>query len=156
MKILMVCLGNICRSPLADGILRRKAKEQGFEIEVDSAGTANYHVGKAPDLRMIKTAKNRGTDISMLRARQFKASDFSAFDQIFIMDENNYADVISLATSPEQVDKVKFLLNEMHPNTDAKVPDPYYGSQQDFEDVYDLVDKAIDHLLINLKKVKKI
>lgn len=143
----MVCLGNICRSPLADGILRRKVLEKGLNIEVDSAGTANYHIGKAPDSRMIKTAANRGTDLSFLRARQFKAKDFEEFDKILVMDKNNYSDVISLANSEEQRNKVDFLLNVVQPNSNNEVPDPYYGTQQDFEEVYDLVDEAIDQLV---------
>ncbi len=154
MKILMVCLGNICRSPLADGILRRKVLEKGLDIEVDSAGTANYHIGKAPDSRMIKTAANRGTDLSFLRARQFKANDFDAFDLIFVMDRYNYEDVISLAKSKEQRQKVNYLLNVVEPNTNNEVPDPYYGTQKDFEEVYDLVDHSIDQLIDKLE-IKK-
>lgn len=150
----MVCLGNICRSPLADGILRRKVLERGLDIEVDSAGTANYHIGKAPDSRMIKATANRGTDLSFLRARQFKANDFDAFDLIFVMDRYNYEDVISLAKSKEQRQKVNYLLNVVEPNTNNEVPDPYYGTQKDFEEVYDLVDHAIDQLIDKLE-IKK-
>ena len=147
MKILFVCLGNICRSPLADGILRRKNSEQNLNFKVDSAGTANYHVGEAPDVRMIQTAKKFGTNIDNLRARQFTKSDFEDFDVIFVMDKNNYKDVIHLASNQHEKDKVKLILNELYQNSNSEVPDPYYGSQLDFDNVYKLLDKATDQII---------
>lgn len=143
----MVCLGNICRSPLADGLLLRKIKEKQLDFTVDSAGTANYHIGKAPDLRMIKTAASYGTPIDFLRARQFTAKDFQHFDLILVMDRSNYQNVIRLASSDEEIKKVHFLLDYLYPGQEAEVPDPYYGSQKDFEEVYELLDKATDALI---------
>lgn len=145
----MVCLGNICRSPLADGLLLRKIKERQLPFTVDSAGTANYHIGKAPDLRMIKTAASHGTPIDFLRARQFTAKDFQHFDLILVMDESNYQNAIRLANTQKEKDKVKFLLDFLYPGQRAEVPDPYYGTQKDFEAVYDLLDKATDALIQN-------
>lgn len=147
----MVCLGNICRSPLADGLLLRKINEQGLDIEVDSAGTANYHIGKAPDSRMIRTAAAHGTPIEFLRARQFTPSDFENFDLILVMDPSNFQDVIRLAKNLEEKKKVKYLLDFLYPHQNQSVPDPYYGTQHDFEAVYELLDKATDALLQYLK-----
>jgi protein-tyrosine phosphatase len=146
MKILMVCLGNICRSPLADGLLRRKVSENKLKIEVDSAGTSAFHVGDAPDHRMTTTAKNRGTDISFLRARQFESKDFLAFDLIYVMDQSNLKNVLALAQNEEDKMKVKLILNEIS-NSDAEVPDPYFGGQLGFEQVYDLLDEATEKII---------
>lgn len=143
----MVCLGNICRSPLADGLLLRKIKERNLNWSVDSAGTANYHIGKAPDQRMIKTAAQHGTPIDFLRARQFTSTDFQNFDLILVMDQSNYQNVIRLASSNEEIKKVHFLLDYLYPGQSAEVPDPYYGTQKDFEEVYELLDKATDALI---------
>lgn len=152
MKVLFVCLGNICRSPLADGLLRRKVKEQGLAIEVDSAGTANYHVGEAPDSRMIATAKKFGTDISFLRGRQFVKQDFCEFDLIYVMDQSNYANVVRLASNQDERSKVNLLLNELTPDSNDEVPDPYYGSQRDFDYVYELLDQATDKVIEKIKQ----
>jgi protein-tyrosine phosphatase len=146
----MVCLGNICRSPIADGLLLRKIKEQNLDAQVDSAGTANYHIGKAPDLRMIQTAAAHGTPIEFLRARQFSNQDFENFDHILVMDQSNYENVIRLAQSADDRNKVQFLLDYLYPNQKAAVPDPYYGSLEDFEQVYQLVDSATDALILKL------
>lgn len=147
MKILFVCLGNICRSPLADGILRRKAKELGVEILVDSAGTAAYHVGNPPDARMIETARQKGTDISFLRARKFTQQDFEEFDQIYVMDQENYMNVIDLARNEDDQQKVNLILNVLYEGEDREVPDPYYGGQEGFELVYDLLDQATEKII---------
>lgn len=149
-RILFVCLGNICRSPLADGILRRKATEQNLNIEVDSAGTAAYHIGNPPDTRMIATAKSRGTDISFLSARQFQQADFDLFDLIYVMDQSNLQNVMRLARNQADKEKVKLMLNETFPNEDMEVPDPYYGGQAGFEHVYDLLDAATDKIIEKL------
>ncbi|MGV3632367.1 MAG: low molecular weight protein-tyrosine-phosphatase [Bacteroidota bacterium] len=146
-SVLFVCLGNICRSPLGDGILRRKIRERGLQLTVDSAGTAAYHIGKGPDSRMIATAKNRGTDISFLRARQFSVQDFRDFDLIYVMDKSNYQNVIRLAEDESQLGKVRFALDEIFPGEQQEVPDPYYGEQEDFDHVYDLMDKVTDSIL---------
>jgi len=151
MKVLMVCLGNICRSPIADGLLRQKVNEERLNVEVDSAGTISMHAGSAPDSRMISTAKNRGTDISFLKARQFTAADFELFDVIFAMDKNNKRDILSLAKTNADKQKVHLLLSEISDQEEANVPDPYYGTSKDFEHVYDLVDKATNTIIQKIK-----
>lgn len=139
-KILMVCLGNICRSPLAEGILRSKLSCDKFLV--DSAGTASYHVGSSPDRRSVEVGKKYGLNISNLRGRQFQPSDFDTFDHIFVMDESNYQNVIALARSEEDIRKVNFILNEVYPNQNYSVPDPYYGGNEGFENVYKMLDEA--------------
>lgn len=148
MKILMVCLGNICRSPLAEGILREKLNHGPHEV--DSAGTAAYHVGEAPDPRSIKIGRKYGINISDLRGRQFSVEDFDRFDQIYVMDESNYQNVIRLARNESDKAKVDFLLNQTHPGTNEEVPDPYYGGDQGFENVYQMLDKATDKIVQQL------
>ncbi|MFM7566631.1 MAG: low molecular weight protein-tyrosine-phosphatase [Flavobacteriales bacterium] len=150
MRILMVCLGNICRSPLADGILRYRVSQKNLNWVVDSAGTAGYHVGSPPDDRMIKTAYKNGIALSSLRARQFTCDDFEAFDRIYVMDRSNYKNIITLAKSPTEKAKVHFLLDHLFPNQEEEVPDPYYGSQKDFDHVFHLTDRAINQLLKDL------
>jgi len=152
MKVLFVCLGNICRSPLADGLLRKKVQEQGLVVEVDSSGTASYHVGEAPDARMIATAKKFGTDISFLRGRQFVKQDFREFDLIYVMDKSNYTNVVRLASNQDDISKVSLLLNELSPNSNEEVPDPYYGCQRDFDYVYELLDQATATVIEKIKK----
>ena len=151
MKILMVCLGNICRSPIADGLLRQKVNEEHLDVEVDSAGTIGLHAGSSPDSRMITTAKNRGTDISFLKARQFTVADFDQFDVIFAMDKNNKRDILSLAKTAEDKQKVHLLLSGISDQEEANVPDPYYGTSKDFEHVYNLVDKATNTIIQKIK-----
>ena len=148
-KILMVCLGNICRSPLAEGIMRSKLSE---DFTVDSAGTGGWHAGELPDKRSIATAKNRGLDITNQRARQFKRSDFEIFDHIFVMDNSNYKDVLALAPNEEAKSKVKLILNEIFPNENVDVPDPYYGGQDGFENVFDMLDQACEEIARKLKQ----
>ena len=143
----MVCLGNICRSPLADGVLRHKVNKLNLNIIVDSAGTANYHIGASPDKRMIATAKMKGVDIGFLKARQFEYKDFEEFDSIFVMDQNNYKNVIQLAKTDQDKCKVKLLLDFTSKVHRKEVPDPYYGTQTDFEEVYELVDQATDAII---------
>src|SRR5699024_8484616 len=130
LKVLMVCLGNICRSPLAEGIL--KSKVDADRVEVDSAGTGNYHIGALPDPRSIKVAQENGIDITDQRARQFTEADFEEFDYIFVMDQSNYENVIRLAPSKEHHRKVHLLLNELNPGADEEVPDPYTGGPEGF------------------------
>jgi protein-tyrosine phosphatase len=139
-KVLMVCLGNICRSPLAEGILKSKLPKSTFLI--DSAGTANYHVGNPPDPRSIAVGNKYGIDISNLRGRQFSVNDFDSFDLIYVMDESNYRNVISIARSDQDKNKVKYILNEIYPNQNYDVPDPYYGGDHGFENVYKMLDEA--------------
>ena len=143
----MVCLGNICRSPLADGLLREKVKQLNLDIVVDSAGTSNHHVGQAPDTRMSAIASQKGLTIDNLKARQFTKTDFGDFDLIFVMDKSNYSNVVALASSEEDRAKVHLMLNELHPNQDLEVPDPYFGGEQGFTDVYNLLDDATNALI---------
>ncbi|PXX23449.1 low molecular weight protein-tyrosine-phosphatase [Arenibacter sp. ARW7G5Y1] len=138
-KVLMVCLGNICRSPLAEGILKSKLDKK--TILVDSAGTASYHIGKKPDGRSISIAKKYGIDISQQRCRQFTAKDFSEFDIIYAMDRSNYANIVALAENEEQIAKVHLLLQRSN-STHKEVPDPYYGGEDGFEEIYHLIDSA--------------
>jgi protein-tyrosine phosphatase len=150
-NVLMVCLGNICRSPLAEGILRHLAKVQDLAIEVDSCGTANYHVGAKADSRSIKKAKEYGIDISGLRGRQFQIADFDMFDLIYVMDQSNYNNVIALARNEQDKQKVKLILNEISDNN-SEVPDPYYGEADGFEHVYQLLDKACQNIIKKLNQ----
>lgn len=142
MKVLMVCLGNICRSPLAEGILKSKVGSDA--VFVDSAGTANYHEGNLPDERSIEVAHKYGIDITDQKARQFSIADFDTFDLIYVMDDSNYHDVIGLSRNDEDVQKVKMILNEPEPNSNKSVPDPYYGGEQGFENVYKMLDEACE------------
>lgn len=149
MKVLMVCLGNICRSPLAHGLLREKVEKAGLNVEVDSAGTSNFHVGEAPDPRMRETAKSFGLNIDDLRARQFVKNDFEDFDLIYAMDQSNYRNILSLASTDEDRSKVRLILNESNPESNLEVPDPYYGGDQGFVDVYKMLDIATDKIIEN-------
>lgn len=145
-KILMVCLGNICRSPLAEGILRSKL-DSNFII--DSAGTGGWHAGETPDKRSIQTAKNHGIDISNQKARKFSIADFDLFDYIYVMDQSNYKDVINLAPDEAAKAKVALILGDS-----KEVPDPYYGGQEGFENVYYLLDQACEEIAKNLSAKK--
>jgi protein-tyrosine phosphatase len=149
-KILMVCLGNICRSPLAEGLLASKLPKSKFSV--DSAGTGNYHTGKQPDSRSIETAKKNNIDISFQKARQFSTKDFDEFDYIYVMDNSNYDDVIFLAKTPEHKKKVDLILNELFPGDNVDVPDPYYGLQNGFDMVYEMLDQATELIAEKLKQ----
>ncbi|HLV24404.1 MAG TPA: low molecular weight protein-tyrosine-phosphatase [Moheibacter sp.] len=141
MRILMVCLGNICRSPLAEGILRSKLNETFF---IDSAGTGSWHVGKEPDKRSVSVAKKYGIDISSQRARQFSPSDFEKFDLILAMDSSNYSHIMAMAQTDEQRNKVRLMLE------DKDVPDPYFGEDDGFEVVYRLLEEAAEKIVKEL------
>ena len=144
----MVCLGNICRSPLAQGILESKIKQYQLKnITVDSAGTGNWHSGSAPDTRSINIAKKNGIDISHQKARQFNTNDFNTFDKILVMDTTNYRSLLKLASSEEDIEKVKLILDYSFPNEKASVPDPYYGTNNGFENVYHLLDEACEKII---------
>lgn len=145
----MVCLGNICRSPLAEGILKSKLPKDKFVI--DSAGTASYHIGSPPDRRAMNIAEKNGLDISSLRDRQFSIDDFERFDYIYVMDESNYNNVMALARNEEDRNKVRFILNETYPNQNYDVPDPYYGGTEGFENVFKMLDEACDVIAASLK-----
>ena len=145
----MVCLGNICRSPLAEGILSLKGKR--LNLEVDSAGTAAYHIGKQPDIRSIEIANKYTIDLNQQRARQFSRADFDKFDIIYAMDTNNYAHLISLASTETERNKIRMILNEINPKAYQSVPDPYYGGENGFQDIYNMLDKACDKIIQNIE-----
>ena len=147
MKILMVCLGNICRSPLAHGILASKVPSS---VVVDSAGTSGYHEGALPDSRSITVAHQHGIDITSQRSRQFTVKDFDVFDIIYVMDDHNYSDILSLARNSSDKLKVKLILNEVKDTKNLNVPDPYYGGKQGFTNVYKMLEKACTNIASNL------
>lgn len=146
MKILMVCLGNICRSPLAEGILQVKAKAKGLNWTVDSCGTSGWHEGNLPDSRSIQVAKKYGLDITNQRSRKLQAEDLANFDIIYAMDSQNFQDIKRLAKSEKEADKIKLILNESHPNRNQAVPDPYWDNNG-FENVYRMLDEACDKII---------
>jgi protein-tyrosine phosphatase len=145
MKVLMICLGNICRSPLAEGVLKNKVKEHQLDWEVDSAGTGGWHAGELPDRRSIAVAKKYGIDLTDQRARQFQKSDLDTFDLILTMDKSNFKDIQRFAKTDEQRAKIHLIMNFSRPNTDFEVPDPYYDNR--FQLVYDLLDEACEKLI---------
>lgn len=150
-RVVMVCLGNICRSPLAQGILESKVDKK--KVFVDSAGVASWHVGKTPDTRSIAVAAAHQIDIAQQKARQFTKEDFNNFDRIYVMDKQNYKDVLSLASSQEQKNKVELILNVVD-STSTEVPDPYYGGADGFEKVYNQLDKACQIIAASLESTK--
>lgn len=145
MKVLMVCLGNICRSPLAQGILENQAKEKNVKIYVDSAGTAGYHVGSPPDIRAINIAKKYGIDITNQKARKFQLEDFDNFDIIYVMDQNNYNDLLNYNINAQQAKKIILIMNEVDANSNIAVPDPYYNDG--FENVYQMLLKTCQKII---------
>ncbi len=146
-KVLMVCLGNICRSPLAEGILKSKVKNT--HVLVDSAGTAGYHIGNPPDSRSIAVAKKYGVDISKQTCRKFSVLDFERFDIIYAMDKTNYEDIVQLSKTKEQASKVHLLLSEID-RSEKEVPDPYYGGKDGFERVFQMIETACEHIVKQL------
>ena len=150
-KILMVCLGNICRSPLAEGILASKLPKGKFTV--DSAGTGSWHIGRQPDERSIAVAKKNKINISTQKGRQFSVADFDAFDYIYVMDSSNYNDVVELAKTQDHRDKVQMILNDLFPNENVDVPDPYFGLPNGFEIVYNMLDEVCE--VISKKLIEK-
>ncbi|MEC8636164.1 MAG: low molecular weight protein-tyrosine-phosphatase [Bacteroidota bacterium] len=144
-SILMVCLGNICRSPLAEGILKNKLPKKNFRI--DSAGTAGYHIDKAPDIRSVEIAAKNGIDISNQKARKFTADDFDRFDKIFAMDRRNLNHIKQMARTLDDSKKVSLLLGN------DEVPDPYYGNKDSFIKIYGIIDRACEELSDKLQKM---
>jgi len=141
----MVCLGNICRSPLAEGILKNKLPKKNFRV--DSAGTSGYHIGKAPDIRSVEIAAKNGIDISNQKARKFTTDDFDRFDKIFAMDRRNLNHIKQMANTMEDSKKVSLLLGN------DQVPDPYYGNKDSFIKIYHIIDRACEELSDKLQKM---
>lgn len=150
LRVLMVCLGNICRSPLAEGVFIQKSAELGLFAKTDSCGTSNWHQGEAPDQRAIRAAKENHFDIGYLRARQLLASDFDQFDYIFAMDHSNYTDIVKLAKTDEHRNKVHLYLEFAGIAEPLDVPDPYYGDYTDFLEVCRLLDQATERVVERL------
>lgn len=146
MKILMVCLGNICRSPLAEGILKTKIKAKRLPWKVDSAGTGSWHVGELPDPRSVATARKNGINITDQRARQFRSADLDEFDLILTMDHSNYRDVLRFATNDEQRAKIQMIMNFVYPNNNMDVPDPYWDDEG-FDKVFQMLETACDAII---------
>jgi protein-tyrosine phosphatase len=144
MKVLMACLGNICRSPLAEGILRKKITDRKLNASVKSVGTSNYHVGDGADLRSIEVARKHNVDLSSHRGRQFVTADFDKFDRIFAMDRTNYRDILNKARNESDRSKVEMIMNVVEPGSNNEVPDPYYGGGDGFETVYQMLDEACE------------
>jgi protein-tyrosine phosphatase len=148
MRILMVCLGNICRSPLAEGILQEKVKKAGLDWVVDSAGTNHYHTGDAPHPLSQKIALINGIDISQQRARRFTTEDLTQFDKIYALAGDVLNDIQRITGNKFDSAKVDLLLNEQYPGKNLDVPDPYYGGEPDFHEVYELLDEVCDQLIL--------
>jgi len=149
MKILMVCLGNICRSPLAEGILQDKAWKAGLNWSVESAGTNGYHIGKAPHHLSQKVALIHGIDISQQCSRKFTAEDFDRFDKIYAMAADVIDEIKQIAKNKYDARKVDLLMNELYPGKNRDVPDPWYGPEPGYHSVYDMIDEACDKIIEN-------
>ncbi|MEI6946772.1 low molecular weight protein-tyrosine-phosphatase [Paraflavisolibacter sp. H34] len=147
MRILMVCLGNICRSPLAEGILEHKAKQAGLNWQVDSAGTTSYHIGEAPHRLSQKVARLNGIDICHQRARRFERSDFDRYDKIYALADDVLEDIRMIGRDKFDPAKADLLLNELFPGEDRSVPDPWYGAEDGYHEVYELIAQACDRII---------
>ena len=143
----MVCLGNICRSPLAEGILKSLVHQKGLDWQVDSAGTGGWHAGELPDPRSRAVALENGIDIRDQRARKLRASDLDDFDLILAMDASNFNNILALATQEEQKQKVRMILNYRNPGRNEQVPDPYYGGESGFQEVFKMLEQACNALI---------
>jgi protein-tyrosine phosphatase len=146
MKILFVCLGNICRSPLAEGIMADKARKHHLNVEVDSCGFETFHRGDPADPRSVAVAEAHGIDLSDHVARMFTVRDFDNFDRIYVMDRSNYQDVMGVARDSQDEEKVDFILNLVTPGENRPVPDPWYGINDGFQKVYRMLDEACEIL----------
>lgn len=154
MKILMVCLGNICRSPLAEGILQKKIDRLGLDWQVDSAGTENYHVGEPPHHLSQKVAAHHGIDISRQRARRFTRQDFDRFDKIYALATDVYTEIKQIGGEKAPMEKVDLLLNELQPGKNHSVPDPWYGPEAGYHEAFELIDRACDRIIEKYTKAE--
>lgn len=151
MKILLVCLGNICRSPMAEGILRDMIRKEGLPWETDSAGTSDYHVGEAPDRRARDTMTERNIDINDLRARQLRSSDFEEFDHLLAMDESNLKNMLAVAPNADLAKKARLIMDHAPDHPLREVPDPYFGGDEGFVEVFDMLTVACRELLNDVR-----
>jgi len=147
MNILMVCLGNICRSPLAEGILQKKTKEAGLNWKIDSAGTSSYHEGDAPHVLSQKVARLYGIDISKQTCRRFVKDDMLRFDKVYVMDKEVYADVKKISGDLWDPEKATLLMNEVYPGENTEVPDPWFGGEEGYHLVFDMISEACDAII---------
>lgn len=152
MRILMVCLGNICRSPIAEGIMKQKILENKLDWEVDSAGTESYHIGEAPHRFSQKTCLSHGIDISDQRARRFSKADFDRFDKIYALANDVYEEIKSHGGKDAQMEKVTLFVNELRPGNNEDVPDPYYGGEEGYTLVYELIEQTCEAIVDKYKK----
>lgn len=156
MKILMVCLGNICRSPMAEGILKHKINKAGLSWQVDSAGTNGFHIGEAPHRLSQKVSLANGIDISRQRSRLFIPDDFDEFDKIYAMANGVIGEMKQISKEKFDRSKVDLLMNELKPGANLDILDPWYGPEADYHQVYDLIDKACEALIINHRQTKQL
>jgi len=154
MKILMVCLGNICRSPLAEGILKHKAKAAGLNWHIDSAGTNGYHIGEAPHRLSQKVAKLNGIDICDQKARLFVKEDFDRYDKIYALADDVLDEIKWMAKEKYDAKKIDLLLNELHPGKNLSVPDPWYGPEPGYHEVYKIIEAACDAIIRKYEDVQ--
>lgn len=147
MRILMVCLGNICRSPLAEGILQHKVKQAGLSWTIDSAGTNGYHNGEAPHPLSQKVARQHGIDISHQRSRRIRPEDLSHYDKIYVMAEEVIHDMKRVLRQPIDPDKVDLLMNALHPGSNMDIPDPWYGPESGYHEVFAMIDQACEAVI---------
>ena len=152
MKFLFVCLGNICRSPIAHGLLKHKAAQLGLNWEVDSAGTSDWHDGELPHERSIRTMKNHGIDITYQRSRPIRRKDLEHFDIIYVMDSNNHYDVKNMAKSEQEISKIRLVMNEVNEGMNQAVPDPWGLTEKHYEEVYEMLDEATDKIIERFSK----
>lgn len=151
MRILMVCLGNICRSPIAEGVLKHKARLHGLDWVIESAGTESYHIGEAPHRFSQRICNKNGIDISAQRARQFTAADFALYDKIYAMAEDVYNEIAGIGGRRADMTKVDYFLNELETGCNASVPDPWYGTEGGYTAVYEMIDKTCDAIIEKYK-----
>ena len=147
MRILMVCLGNICRSPIAEGVMRHKVKQHGLDWDIESAGTESYHIGEAPHRLSQKICKEHGIDISEQRAQKFLATHLEEFDKIYAMAGDVYEEIRSICGAKADMSKVSLFMNELHAGKNESVPDPYYGGEDGFKIAYEMIDKTCDAII---------